>query len=140
MKKTSTQGFTLVELSIVMALVAILLVMILSFTSLTSLHTQEAALRGDFMAACTDYRTAVTEGFALIDTADAAFSWSVSDEGVLTVGSASFALPEHIDTVTAEANGALLRVTMVNEALSLSESFVIASHCGASFPIEEGGV
>ena len=142
MKKTNTRGFTLVELSVVMALVAILLVMIVSFTSLTSLHTQESAARGDFMAACTDYRAAVTDGFSLIDTKETEFSWLVSEDGdVLTIGTSTFALPEHLDRVTVETNatGTLLRITVTNETLSLSESFVIASHCGATFQIAGEG-
>lgn len=150
MKKTSTQGFTLVELSVVMALVAILLVMILSFTSLTSLHTQEADLRGDFMAACTDYRAAVTDGFSMIDKVmsdenNHAIPFGCStDGGVLRIGPSSFPLPEHLDSVTIETNtsGTLLRVTMTSDELSLTESFVIASHCGATFEVteEDGGV
>ena len=144
MKSTKgTRGFTLVELSIVMALIAIIAAMIVSFTSLTSLRTRQAERRTDFMNAVSLYRTAVTNGFAEMDEPndgeDPRFSCTVGD-GKITIGEKDFSLPEELDRVTAEANesGTLLRITVENEALSLSESFIIASHCGATFQIEGG--
>lgn len=131
--RSNTRGFTLVELSIVMALVAILAVMIVSFTSLTSLRVRQATARTDFMDAVADYRAGVTDGFALIDT-NTTKPFTVSVDGrELKIGGEPFTLPDGIDRVTAETNGTLLRVTLTNDSLSLSESFVIASHCGATF-------
>lgn len=136
-KPTGTRGFTLVELSIVMALVAILAVMIVSFTSLTSLRVKQASARADFMDDVADYRIAVIDGFAEID-ANSTFDVSVENGRVLHIGEAQFDdIPDGIDCVTAETNGTLLRITVENTALSLSEGFVIASHCGATFT--EGG-
>lgn len=137
--RSNTRGFTLVELSIVMALVAILAVMIVSFTSLTSLRVRQATARTDFIDAVADYRAGVTDGFALIDEKNAVFIVS-ADGASLTVGQKDFPCPDGIDRVTAETNenGTLLRVTLTNDSLSLTESFVIASHCGATFGIGGG--
>ena len=129
---SGTRGFTLVELSVVMALLAILAVMIVSFTSLTSLRTKQATARTDCMDAFSAYRTAVTDGFAEMDKSDT-FSFRV-ENGVLVIGTETFAPDaDRIDGITAETNDTLLRITITNDTLSLTESFVIASHCGATF-------
>ena len=132
MAKKQARGFTLVELSIVMALLAILAVMIVSFTSLTSLRTKQATARTDCMDAFSAYRTAVTDGFAAMDEGGT-FTFS-AENGALVIGEKTFApASDKIDRIEAETNGALLRITMTSDALSLTESFVIASHCGATF-------
>ena len=134
MAKKQARGFTLVELSVVMALLAILAVMIVSFTSLTSLRTKQATARTDCMDAFSAYRTAVTDGFAEMDKSDT-FSFRV-ENGVLVIGTETFAPDaDRIDGITAKTNdnGTLLRITITNDTLSLTESFVIASHCGATF-------
>lgn len=128
-----TRGFTLAELSIVMALIAILATMIVSFTSLTALRTEQAERRTDFMDAATAYRTAVSDGFAAMDKPQSEGFFYAADADGLTIGAEDFPLPDEIDTVTVETNGALLRITVKSTELSLSESFVIASHCGATF-------
>ena len=128
-----TRGFTLAELSIVMALIAILATMIVSFTSLTALRTEQAERRTDFMDAATAYRTAVSDGFAAMDRPQSEGFFYAADADGLTIGAEDFPLPDEIDTVTVETNGALLRITVKSTELSLSESFVIASHCGATF-------
>ena len=132
-KAKDTRGFTLAELSIVMALIAILATMIVSFTSLTALRTEQAERRTDFMDAATAYRTAVSDGFAAMDKPQSEGFFYAADADGLTIGAEDFPLPDEIDTVTVETNGALLRITVKSTELSLSESFVIASHCGATF-------
>ena len=119
MRKTKTnRGFTLMELTIVMALVAIIAVMIASFTSLTSLRTKQAGQRTEFMDAVTAYRTRVTDGFAAMDKPQSeGFFYAANADG-LTIGAEDFPLPDEIDRVTADTNGTLLRITVTNEALS----------------------
>ena len=135
--RNDRRGYTLVELTVVMALIVILTGMIISFTSLTSFRVKQATAATDCMDAFTEYREGVTEGFALIDAADTSFS-VVADGALLTIGGKDFPPSEHIDSVTVETNGTLLRITVLNDRLSLSESFVIASHCGATFVLGGG--
>ena len=137
--RNDRRGYTLVELTVVMALIVILTGMIISFTSLTSFRVKQATAATDCMDAFTEYREGVTEGFALIDAAsDTPFS-VVAVGALLTIGDMDFTPSEHIDSVTVETNGTLLRITVLNDRLSLSESFVIASHCGATFTVTGGG-
>lgn len=132
------RGFTLVELSIVMGLVAILTAMIVSFTSLTSLRVRQATAAVDCMDAFAEYRQTVTDGFALIDTKEGEFAVS-TDGALLKINDKDFPPSEHIDRVTAQTNETLLRITLENDLLSIRESFVIASHCGATFTVTGGG-
>ena len=134
--RNDRRGYTLVELTVVMALIVILTGMIISFTSLTSFRVKQATAATDCMDAFTEYREGVTEGFALIDEARK-FEFS-TDGALLTIGGKTFTPSEHIDSVTVETNGTLLRITVLNDRLSLSESFVIASHCGATFEVGGG--
>ena len=131
------RGFTLVELSIVMGLVAILTAMIVSFTSLTSLRVRQATAAVDCMDAFAEYRQTVTDGFALID-ASGAFT-VLADGALLKINDKDFPPSEHIDRVTVETNETLLRITLENDLLSIRESFVIASHCNATFTVTGGG-
>ena len=136
--RNDRRGYTLVELTVVMALIVILTGMIISFTSLTSFRVKQATAATDCMDAFTEYREGVTEGFALID---AYREFEVEADGaLLTIGDMDFTPSEHIDSVTVETNGngTLLRITVLNDRLSLSESFVIASHCGATFAVGGG--
>ena len=134
--RNDRRGYTLVELTVVMALIVILTGMIISFTSLTSFRVKQATAATDCMDAFTEYREGVTEGFALID-ASGTFA-VLADGALLKIGDKDFAPSEHIDSVTVETNGTLLRITVLNDRLSLSESFVIASHCGATFAVGGG--
>ena len=137
--RNDRRGYTLVELTVVMALIVILTGMIISFTSLTSFRVKQATAATDCMDAFTEYREGVTEGFALIDAASDTPFLVVVDGALLTIGDMDFPPSEHIDSVTVETNGTLLRITVLNDRLSLSESFVIASHCGATFTFTVGG-
>ena len=135
--RNDRRGYTLVELTVVMALIVILTGMIISFTSLTSFRVKQATAATDCMDAFTEYREGVTEGFALIDESG---EFEVKADGaLLRIGDKDFPPSEHIDSVTVETNGTLLRITVLNDRLSLSESFVIASHCGATFTVTGGG-
>lgn len=142
--RNDRRGYTLVELTVVMALIVILTGMIISFTSLTSFRVKQATAATDCMDAFTEYREGVTEGFALIDAASDTPFLVVVDGALLTIrgkdtiGDMDFPPSEHIDSVTVETNGTLLRITVLNDRLSLSESFVIASHCGATFVLGGG--
>lgn len=139
--RNDRRGYTLVELTVVMALIVILTGMIISFTSLTSFRVKQATAATDCMDAFTEYREGVTEGFALIDAASDTPFLVKADGALLKIGDMVFTPSEHIDSVTVETNGngTLLRITVLNDRLSLSESFVIASHCGATFTVTGGG-
>lgn len=144
------RGFTLVELAVVMAVLAILSTAIIGFTTLTSHRVKDADARADFMDACTAYRLAVTRSFAEVDTSEVCFTVGTGEaEGVpvLEIGTVKIPLPEGgtIDALTltvqapTEDGYRLLRIEVGSTALGLSESFVIASHCGATFQLNEGG-
>lgn len=147
------RGFTLVELAVVMAILAILSTAIIAFTTLTSHRVKDADARADFMDACTAYRLAVTRSFAEVDTKVCFTVGTGEAEGapVLEIGTddstVKIPLPEGgtIDALTltvqapTEDGNRLLRIEVGSTALGLSESFVIASHCGATFQLDEGG-
>ena len=126
-KKLNTRGFTIVELTMVMAIASIIAVMIVSFSVLISAQVKKNNLRADFMQNVTDLRTDLQIAFAEVD-----------DGGEITVDNnipkidnneLSFNLDsyEYIDKITFTPHGDILKVVAYNETLDETQSFVLIS-------------
>ncbi len=133
------RGFTLVEMAIVMALLALVGTVVVGYATLVSEQTRTVNERADFMEATLTFRGDLERAFAEGDALGEA-SVSFSD-GVLTVGTASLLLsdyPEISDVETElSTDKTLLKIILTNEEIRETSSFLLASHCGAIFI--EGG-
>ena len=124
------RGITLVELTVVMAITAIITLMIVSLSTLISAQVKQNDARADFLANVTSFRTSLQQQFAEKDTSATEFDVSKLD---LTENF------EYIDSVTYEINdGAgeskkLLKITVKSTTLNQEQSFVLVSRLGATF-------
>ncbi|MBE7080423.1 MAG: prepilin-type N-terminal cleavage/methylation domain-containing protein [Clostridiales bacterium] len=128
-KKLNKRGFTLVELTMVMAITAIISVMIVSFSTLISAQTRKNNLRADFLESVITLRTDLQKQFAEDDNGS---SISISaDNKTLKIGNSDFSFPweeyEYIDEHEFDINGKIIKVTLTNKKLSESQSFTLIS-------------
>ena len=126
-KKLNKRGFTLIELTMVMAISAIISAMIISFCTLISAQTKKNELRADFMQNVTDLRTDLQIAFAEVDdggeiTVDN--NIPKIDNNELSFNSDSY---EYIDEITFTPQGDILKVVAYNETLDETQSFVLIS-------------
>ena len=120
------QGFTLVELTIVMAITAIISVMIVSFSALISAQVKKNNLRADFLESVISLRSDLQKKFAKVDNGNI----TVSPDGKNIENlEYSFSLESYayIDDVTFSTNGKILKVTVENETLGEEQSFILIS-------------
>ena len=117
-KKLNKRGFTLVELTIVMAISAIISVMIVSFAVLISAQVKKNNLRADFLESVITLRTDLQKKFAednsQFDIEDPDFSFDLEEY-------------EYIDDVDFSCQGKILKVVVKNESLNEEQSFVLIS-------------
>ena len=125
-KKLNKRGFTLVELTIVMAISAIISVMIVSFSVLISAQVKKNNLRADFLESVISLRSDLQKEFAKVDN------------GIITVSpdgknienpEFSFSLEDYefIDDVTFSSSGKILKVIVKNDSLNEAQSFILIS-------------
>ena len=147
LKKLNKRGFTLIELTMVMAISAIISAMIISFCTLISAQTKKNELRADFMQNVTDLRRDLQIAFAEVDGRllneqgePLPYHFIVDGESIKLENSAfDFSLNayEYIDTVeidtveisTNESNK-IFKVVLTNNSLSETQSFVLISKVG----------
>ena len=139
-KKLNKRGFTLIELTIVMAISAIISVMIISFTTLISAQVKKNNLRADFMQSVIDFRTDLQIAFAEIDGtlldengAPLPYNFTVEEETIKIEDTAfefSLSAYEYIDEVTFDVEGKILKVTVTNARLQENQSFILISKVG----------
>ena len=113
------QGFTLVELTIVMAITAIISVMIVSFSALISAQVKKNNLRADFLESVISLRSDLQKKFAEIDSP----TLNLENHG-LSLDKEKYA---YIDDVTFSTKGKILKVTVENETLGEKQSFILIS-------------
>ena len=132
-----SRGFTLVELAIVMALLALVGVVVVGFVSLVSGQARTVNARADFMEATLTFRNDLEAAFSVVD-APAEMPVSCVD-GLLTVGTASLSLSDYPELAGIEielsANKTLLKIILTNREGDETSSFLLASHCGATFTV-----
>ena len=128
------RGMTLVELTVVMAITAIISVMIVSFSTLISAQVKKNDARVLFLQDASDFRVAVQQFFAEVDAPDSTFTVNVEGKEITFNGEKTFDFSayEAIDGVALETNGALLKITLTSNGGEV-QSFLLFSHCGASF-------
>ena len=129
-KKLNKRGFTLIELTIVMAITAIISVMIVSFTTLISAQVNKNDLRADFMEQVLTLRTDLQVSFANVDNGG---EINVHNN-IPKIGDKELSFKkesyEYIDDITFEAKGDILKVVAYNEKLDETQSFVLISKVG----------
>ena len=144
-KKLNKRGFTLIELTIVMAITAIISVMIVSFTTLISAQVNKNDLRADFMEQVLTLRTDLQTEFAKVDGTVTEYHFTVDVvEKTLNIENTSFTFTwndyEYIDSIelSASENGKILKVILTNSSLSESQSFVLISKTDGLFGETQG--
>ena len=146
LKKLNKRGFTLIELTMVMAISAIISAMIISFCTLISAQTKKNELRADFMQNVTDLRTDLQIAFAEVDGSllneqgePLPYHFIVDGENIKLENYSAFDFSlnayEYIDniTLTPSDNRKILRVTLQNSDLNEYQNFVIISKTGNVF-------
>ena len=137
-KKLNKRGFTLVELTVVMAISAIISVMIITTASLISAQVKKNGLRADFMQAVVDFRSDLQIQFAEIDGTSPTFTVTEDDKSI-QFGNTAIPLDsyEYIDRIDLEFNketsSEILKITLTNERLEESQSFILISKTGGTF-------
>jgi len=150
------KGSTLLELTIVLALLTIVSTLIVSFSTLVSNQVKRDKARADFISAASSCKFALQTQFAEIDN-DTIDVFTVAgedntkllfkngEERLLTFDFDTY--PEfHSESVDIHigigAEGKLLRIELENTETKQTLSFLIVSNCGATFSSEtsaEGG-
>ena len=127
-KKLNKRGFTLVELTIVMAITAIISVMIVSFSVLISAQVRKNNLRADFLESVITLRTDLQKQFAEVDGKVISIS---EDKKTLKIDNNTFpfdwAKYEYIDDFEFYAQGDIIKIIVFNTKLSESQSFTLLS-------------
>ena len=131
-KKLNKRGFTLVELTVVMAISAIISVMIITTATLISAQVKKNGLRADFMQAVVDFRSDLQIQFAEIDNGGE-ISITNEDKTIkIDSNELSYDLEkyEYIDDITFDKQGDILKVVVSNRKLGESQSFILISKVG----------
>ena len=129
-KKLNKRGFTLIELTVVMAITAIISVMIVSFTTLISAQVNKNDLRADFMEQVLTLRTDLQTEFAKVDNGgEITVDNNIPkiDNNALSFNLDSY---EYIDEITFTPQGDILKVVAHNKTLDETQSFVLISKVG----------
>ena len=135
-KKWQKKGFTLIELTVVIAVLAIISTVIVAFSSLISAQVTRNNARADFLKHSAQFKTDLQEEFALFDSPNTTFTVTVDNENnVLKFSETqtfSFSAYGEFE-LSVSANGSLLKCELKNSALQVTQTFVLSSRCGASF-------
>ena len=133
------KGFTLIELTVVIAVLAIISTVIVTFSSLISAQVTRSNARADFLRYSSAFKTDLQTAFAEFDS-DTVFTVSIDNENnVLSFGDDNKfvfdAYGEFSLSVETKENSSLLKCIMKNQSLGLEQTFLISSRCGARFMI-----
>lgn len=139
-------GYTLVELCVVLALVAILSAMVVSFSVLVSGYTRGAGARYDFSQDCAHAKSAITQWILQQDAVDTVFSADAAGAlivtgsggtqrvhfaaGELRLGNGQAVALDGIEEVAFRASGGLVKCVL-SGADGMESSFVLCIRCGA---------
>ena len=131
-KKLNTRGFTIVELTMVMAIASIIAVMIVSFSVLISAQVKKNNLRADFMQATVDFRNDLQKEWGKIDNGGSIEIKENNTTVKIDNNELSYDLTkyEYINEITFEAQGDILKVIVTNTQLEESQSFILISKVG----------
>ena len=149
MKFKKNGGFTLVELTIVMALLVLVTGIIVSFTVLTGNHISESNLRSDFLNSTATLKNDLVKDFSEIDEKET-FTVTVNDEKKILTVSKKDSLPEisveinlsnytALDEIDFEIieDSHLLKIKLSNNTLKWEQTFTLMSKTNATFQKKE---
>ena len=143
--KKNKRGYTLLELTIVLALTAIVATMVVSFSTLVSKYNKGSRADYAFFEDCAALKKQVTQLVSENDVKDKIFGVtgniltigeeqvSFSEEGLLKLGESELGKFEAIDGVEFSANDKLIKCTMhyiKDGGASKEVSFVFSLRCG----------
>ena len=135
-KKSGKSGFTLVELCIVLAIVAITSVMIVSFSVSMKEFTISNQEEYDFIEDCSAIRNKMYKWIAEMDIPGANFlsldgkEYSVSEDGTLDFGGRKIDNLNTIDKIDFEVEGDLIKCNIYrDDSGPVSKSYVFALRC-----------
>ncbi|MBR2441739.1 MAG: type II secretion system protein [Clostridia bacterium] len=123
------RGFTVIELTVVLAVSAIVFTMVASFSGLVSAQVKRNRLRTDFLAAVSDCKLTLQTQCAALDGQGAEISVSDLDVPKSDLYTYEFTLTEGNQYLKCT-------FTHASEGLRDEVSFLLSSHCGATFKIE----
>lgn len=137
----SRRGFTLLELTIVLALVALLSALVVSFTILTSNQLGKSTSYSNFLSEAATLKSYARNSFAEIDE-KSPLTVLIKDND-LYIGSKKIIEFEDYKEIKAisfdiDDTAKILKVTLSAEVADASTSFAITSRLGASFIRGEG--
>lgn len=147
------RGFTLVELSVALALLAILTAMIVSFSVLVSGYAEDGRSVADRVEDCTQAKEAILSYVRARDVKDAYFtiaegSLSASSDGssvsfadgTLTLGGITLTGLDTLDSITFDQSGKIIRVTLNPKEEENAEAFTfVLTLRWATATIQGGG-
>lgn len=146
------RGFTLVELSVALALLAILTAMIVSFSVLVSGYAEDGRSVADRVEDCTQAKEAILSYVRARDVQGASFaiaedSLSASDgssvsfaDGTLTLGAITLTGLDTLDSITFDQSGKkIIRVTLNPKEEENAEAFTLVLALRWATIPEEGG-
>jgi hypothetical protein len=161
MKKTNwknrihnTKGVTLLELTIVLALLTIVTTLIVSFSTLVSNQVKMDNARADFITAASDCKFALQTKFAEIDQAGEISVYYTDEPCVIYFkpengDGKNFAVSSQYPDITdCELKGMtghpeFIQILLHSDKTDQTISFLLTSHCGATFvkgtPTQGGG-
>ena len=114
------------ELTMVMAITAIISAMIVSFSTLISAQTRKNNLRADFLESVMTLRTDLQKQFAEVDTPEL----NIENHG-LSLDKEKY---KYIDEIKFDVQGKIIKVTLTNKKLSESQSFTLISKVQSDNP------
>ena len=147
-RKSRNKGFTLAELVIVMALLAIVTVMIVSFSVLMSKQVGDNTARSSFLDSVVTLKSDLTNKLSTIDEKGATITVTVDNtakeltfisnkaENKFTY---SFTDLKHLDEINleiiegADNTAPLLKIIVISTELNITQTFTLPSRTAAEF-------
>ena len=163
-QKWRKKGFTLIELTVVIAVLAIISTVIVAFSSLVSAQVTRSNARADFLKHAASLKSDLQTAFAEFDAPNTTFNVAVDNEN--NVISFSFNANQNGESQTqtqtqtfsfadygeftfsvfvqeqdeqgaSAGSPSLLKCVMKNQSLGVKQTFLISSRCGAAFAVSQ---
>ena len=145
-QKKLRRGFTLVELAIAMGLLAIVSVVIVTFSSMTSKQADMNNTRSQFLDSVVNLKNDLTKDFSQIDEREATFTIELNEEKTeltlkkegsepITINLTNYKSIDKIEFEIIEGTS-LLKIILTNNTLECTQTFTIMSKTGGKWKQE----
>lgn len=153
-RKSRNKGFTLAELVIVMALLAVVTVMIVSFSVLMSKQVGDNTARSSFLDSVVTLKSDLTNKLSTIDEKGATITVTVdntakeltfisnkADNKAENKFTYSFTDLKHVDEINleiiegADNTAPLLKIIVISTELNITQTFTLPSRTAAEFAV-----